>query len=70
MTADEEKDLAEAVLRTRRWSFRAAYPEILRAVRRIVAGEDARRDEPCRGADRMIHDYRQIISQMEGRPPA
>jgi hypothetical protein len=25
MTRDEEKDLAEAVLRTRRWSFRQAF---------------------------------------------
>lgn len=61
MTCDEEKDLAEAVLRTRRWSFRQAYPEILQTVRQIVAGHDARREERSRAADRMIRDYREII---------
>jgi hypothetical protein len=61
MTLEEEKDLAEAVLRTRRWAFREAYPEILGAVRQIVAGHDRRREEPYRGADRMIRDYRAII---------
>jgi hypothetical protein len=70
MTGEQEKDLAEAVLRTRHWSFRQAYPEILRAVRRILAGHEARRDEPSRGADRMIRDYREIISRMERRPLA
>ena len=61
MTSEEEKDLAEVVLRTRRWAFRDAYPEILGAVRQIVTGHDRRREEPHRGADRMIRDYRQII---------
>jgi hypothetical protein len=61
MTREEEKDLAEAVLQTRRWPFRAAYPEILRAVRQIVAGYERRCEEPRRGADRMIRDYRRII---------
>jgi hypothetical protein len=63
MTHEEEQDLAEAVLRTRRWAFREAYPEILGAVRHIVAGHDRRREEPDRGADRMIRDYRRIICQ-------
>jgi hypothetical protein len=61
MTIDEEKDLAEVVLRTRRWAFREALPEILGAVRRIVAGHEKICDERCRGADRMIRDYREII---------
>jgi hypothetical protein len=61
MTIDEEKDLAEAVLRTRRWAFREALPEILGAVRRIVAVHDKIYDERRRGADRMIRDYREII---------
>ena len=63
MTHEEEKDLAEAVLRTRRWAFREAYPEILGTVRQIVAGHDRRREEPHCGADRMIRDYRRIICQ-------
>jgi GTP cyclohydrolase I len=67
LTRDEEKDLAEVVLRTRRWAFRAAYPEILGVVRRIMAGHDVRREELHRGADRMIRDYREIISSLEGR---
>jgi len=45
MTRDEEKALAEAVLRTRHWTFRQAYPEILGAVRQIVSGHDRRREE-------------------------
>jgi hypothetical protein len=61
MTLEEEKDLAEAVLRTRRWAFREAYPEVLGAVRQIVTDHDRRREEPHRGADRMIRDYRAII---------
>jgi hypothetical protein len=61
MNADEEKELAEVVLRTRRLAFRNALPEILEAVRRIVAGREAVRDERLRGADRMIRDYREII---------
>ena len=61
MTLEEEKDLAEAVLRTRRRAFREAYPEILGAVRMIMAGHDRRSEEQRRGADRMIRDYRKII---------
>ncbi len=61
MTREQEQELAEVVLRTRRWAFREALPEILGAVRRIVAGEEALRDEHRRGADRMIRDYRGII---------
>jgi len=61
MTREEEKELAEVVLRTRRWAFRQAYPEILGAVRQIVAGHDRRREEPHRGADLMIRDYRALI---------
>ena len=64
MTVDEEKELAEAVLRTRRWAFRAAYPEGLRVVRRILAGRNTQREDRCCGADRMIRDYREIISQI------
>ncbi len=63
MTQDEEKELAEAVLRTRRWSFRAAFPEILSVVRRIADRQAALSDECLRGADRMIRDYREIICQ-------
>lgn len=61
MTADEEKELAEVVLRTRRWAFREALPEILGAVRRILATGEARREERRRGAEQMIRDYREII---------
>jgi hypothetical protein len=61
MTADEEKDLAEVVLRTRRWSFREAYPVILGAVRQIMSGHEVRGAESRRGAERMIRDYREII---------
>jgi hypothetical protein len=61
MTADEEKDLAEAVLRTRHWAFRQAYPVVLGAVRQIMAGHESRRVESQRGAERMIRDYREII---------
>ncbi len=61
MTSDEEKELAEVVLRTRRWAFRQAFPEILGAVRQILAGHDVPHEERSRAADRMIHDYRQII---------
>ena len=68
LTQEEEKDLAEAVLRTRRWSFRQAYPEILRTVRQIVARHDARREERSHAADRMIRDYRAIISSLEDQP--
>ena len=63
MTGEEEKDLAEVVLRTRRQAFREAYPEILGAVRQIVARHDRQHEEPHRGADRMIRDYRKIICQ-------
>jgi hypothetical protein len=70
VTRDEEKQLGEAVLRTRRWAFREAYPEILRTVRQIVAAHKERREEPGRGADRMIRDYREIICRREGQPPA
>jgi hypothetical protein len=61
MTSDEEKDLAEAVLRTRRWAFREAYPAILGAVRQIMAGHEAQCAESRHGAERMIRDYREII---------
>jgi len=70
MTRDEEKELAEVVLRTRRWSFREAFPEILGAVRQIVAGHEALGDERTRGADRMIRDYREVIILLEDQPPA
>jgi hypothetical protein len=61
MTRDDEKELAEVVLRTRRWAFREAFPEILGAVRQIVRGHEALRAERRRGAERMIRDYREII---------
>jgi len=61
MTQEEEQDLAETVLRTRRWAFREAQPEILGTVRQIIAAHDRRREELHRGADRMIRDYRRII---------
>jgi hypothetical protein len=61
MTRDDEKELAEVILRTRRWAFRDAFPEILGAVRQIVSGQEALRDERRRGAEQMIRDYREII---------
>ena len=61
MTREQEQELAEVVLRTRRWAFREALPEILGAVRKIVCGHETRCDEHHRGADRMIRDYREII---------
>jgi predicted transcriptional regulator len=61
MTRDDEKELAEVVLRTRRWAFRDAFPEILGAVRQFVSRQEALRDERRRGAERMIRDYREII---------
>jgi hypothetical protein len=70
VTRDEEKELAEVVLRTRRQPFRDAYPEILGAVRQIVSGHEALRDERGRGADQMIRDYREIITQLEGQASA
>jgi hypothetical protein len=61
MTFSQEKELAEIVLRTRRWAFHNALPEITQAVRRIVAEDEERH----RGANRMIDDYRRIISRVE-----
>lgn len=58
MSPAQEKDLAEVVLRTRRWAFRKALPEIAQTVRRIV-GDDAERRQ---GANKMIEDYRGIIT--------
>jgi hypothetical protein len=57
MTRAQELELGETVLRTRRWAFRDALPEILAEVRRIVAAGEERH----RGANRMIDDYRRII---------
>jgi hypothetical protein len=65
MTLDDEKEIAEAVLRTRRWTFRDALPEIMGAVRRAMARHEKRHDEHRQGADRMIHDYREIICRRE-----
>jgi hypothetical protein len=62
MTTDDEKELAEAVLRLRRRAFREAYPEILGLVRRFVAAAEERAEEARRGADRMISDYRAVIA--------
>ena len=71
MTVEQECELAEVILRTRRRAFREALPEILGAVRHIVAQEEKRRDERHRGADRMIRDYRAIITtHLAGRPRA
>jgi hypothetical protein len=59
MTANQEKEIAEVVLRTRRWAFRDALPEILGTVRRVAG----RVEESRRGAEKMIADYRTIIAQ-------
>ncbi len=59
MTRAQELELGETVLRTRRWAFRDALPEIVAAVRRIVAAGEERH----RGANRMIDDYRRIIRE-------
>ena len=57
MTRDEEKELAEVVLRTRRWAFREAFPEILGVVRQIVAGHQALREERAtRAAETSIRE--------------
>jgi hypothetical protein len=61
VTPAQECEIAEAVLRTRRWAFREALPEILRAARRVAREVDARAEERCRAADRMIRDYRRLI---------
>ncbi len=61
MTPLQEREIAEAVLRTRRWAFRDALPEILRAVRRAAADIERRAEERCRTADGMIRDYRRLI---------
>ena len=58
MSPAQEKEVAENVLRTRRWAFRDALPVIVQTVRQIVADEEERR----RGANRMIDDYRRIIA--------
>jgi hypothetical protein len=58
MTPEQEKELAETILRTRRWAFRDACPEILRGVRAILREEQERH----RGADKMIADYRRLIA--------
>jgi hypothetical protein len=57
MTSAQEKELAETVLRTRRWAFRHALPVIARIVRQMMAENEERE----RGANRMIDDYRRII---------
>jgi len=61
MTSAQEKELAEIVLRTRRWAFRHALPEIAQIVRHILAENEERE----RGANRMIDDYRRIIRGTE-----
>jgi hypothetical protein len=61
MTRAQENDLAEIVLRTRRWAFRHALPEITQTVCRILAENEERH----RGANQMIADYRRIISGTE-----
>jgi hypothetical protein len=58
MTRSQEQELGEVVLRTRRWVFRQALPEIAATVRRILAENDERH---C-GANRMISDYRRLIA--------
>jgi hypothetical protein len=58
MNLDQEKELAEVILRTRRWAFRDALPVIVQTVRRIAGDGEERR----RGANKMIADYRGIIS--------
>jgi hypothetical protein len=44
------------------WAFREPYPEILGAVRQIVAAYNRCCGELGRGASRMIRAYREIIS--------
>ncbi len=61
MSPEQEKELAEVVLRTRRWAFRDALPLILQTARGIAAEAEERR----RGADKMIEDYRGIISGLD-----
>lgn len=61
MTTAQEKELAEIVLRTRRWAFRHALPEIAQTIRQMMAENEERE----RGANRMIDDYRRIIGYIE-----
>ena len=61
MTSAQEKELAEIVLRTRRWAFRNALPVIAQIVRHMMAENEERE----RGANRMIDDYRRIIRRTE-----
>ena len=70
MNAEQERILAEAVLRTRRWAFREAFPEILRAVREIVDGDACAEAERRTGAERMIRDYRALLVQWPQLPAA
>ena len=58
MTRDQEQELAEMILRTRRWAFRHALPAITETVRQIMAEGDERH----RGANKMIDDYRRLIA--------
>ena len=58
MNSDQEKELAEVILQTRRWAFRDALPVIVQTVRRITADSEERH----RGANKMIDDYRGIIA--------
>ena len=58
MTPEQEKELAEIVLKTRRWAFRAALPAITDTVRQILAEAQERQ----RGANIMIDDYRRLIA--------
>jgi hypothetical protein len=58
MNLEQEKELAEVILRTRRWAFRDALPMIVKTVRRIAEHSEERH----RGANKMIDDYRGIIA--------
>jgi hypothetical protein len=63
MTPEQEKDLAEAVLRTRGWAFGAANREIKAVVERIIA--------ECESQDVfnriVVRDYRRLILSVPDR---
>jgi vacuolar-type H+-ATPase subunit C/Vma6 len=57
MTPEQEKDLAEAVLRTRGWAFAAANREIKEAVEKILAEYDF--DDVFNRI--VVRDYRKLL---------
>jgi hypothetical protein len=64
MTPAQEKDLAEAVLRTRGWAFGAANQEIKAVVEKIVAEYDFH-DVFNRI---VVRDYRKLLLALPDRP--